>query len=433
MVKQGKEDVREGHQGDDRRPAGHVARRTPKPVTPMAKPSPGATGGGRRRRRDAGPAAPERDRSLRRAGARSTTTMARGGRHRGAAREVQRAGVHRRARRQEGGRGARGDGAGEYRAEETGVLAKAARERRGAPPPSSWPAMHGGAPEGARPRSSRSKDATKSAGRGQAGRGRDRDRGDLRPTKTEVTRSSTASTEGRRRVHEGEEQAARAAVRGRTSTRRWSLQGRPLQRLDGELTLGQGQVLRDAGRGQRVLRAGPRRLPTSEMDGVIGRRRRPRRRRADRGEGRASPRAAPRSQKYVAEPAGATCRRSARRPQDEARAAVRRSSTPTSTTSRTTLVDDARRRSTSRRATPSTTRIEEMQAANKGLVDKAIDAVGGVDRDDPEAQGHAARRPGPGGRTRSARSSRTRSASWGTSSARSRPAHQLRREHRRRT
>ena len=39
-------------------------------------------------------------------------------------------------------------------------------------------------------------------------------------------------------------------------------------------------------------------------------------------------------------------------------------------------------------------RIGEMKEANKGLVDKAKDAIAGVDRDDPEAEEHAARRPG---------------------------------------
>ena len=41
-------------------------------------------------------------------------------------------------------------------------------------------------------------------------------------------------------------------------------------------------------------------------------------------------------------------------------------------------------------------RIDEMKAANRGLVDKAIDAVEGVDQDDHPAQEHAAGRPGQG-------------------------------------
>ena len=187
-------------------------------------------------------------------------------------------------------------------------------------------------------------------GRGQAHPGRRRHPGDLRQDQDRGLRDPhRPRRQGRLRLLQRRGAGAQA-VRGLRGREDGRLQGRPLQRPLRRRPLAQGQVVRDAGRGQRVLQPGPRRLPDRDGHGDrAGRRHRRRRAQPRARPDRPGPRRRPhlRLQAPGRPPAG----RQGRRGQARRRSST--SSRARSTASRTRSSTRSRR-STSPAATRST-------------------------------------------------------------------------------
>ena len=188
-------------------------------------------------------------------------------------------------------------------------------------------------------------------GRGEAGRGhRRRSRAIFAATEADVKKILDGiDPKVEKEFNEGEA-AARPTFETYVVGEDVGLQEGPLRRLARRAALGQGQALRDARQGQRVLRGRPRALPQAD-----GRRhlpgRRHRRQRPDRGE-EADRDRPDRDRRRTSRACPRTCRRSA--PRRRRRSATGSSSSRATSTPSRSRWSTPSPRSTSRRARGST-------------------------------------------------------------------------------